>query len=206
MSTKGLMEHKKVAEVTVHGPDTGKLAGKAATLTLKEPWLFDGQRGPFTLTNVEHGHHIVRGAYNEAHGPGATSTRTEKPPKAPGAPKERARAPEGLDPIPALPRKPSEPRAQFTGSKPMFVYRTMAVSEDAGHEATGWFLSDRELPAADLRAYAKNQLHLALKKGYTADQYKFSAKRFTVKDEQAAKKDGTMGSPWAQEHIILGDG
>lgn len=223
MSTKGLMAHKKVASVTTHGDDMGKLAGKAATLTLAAPWLFDGGRGPFTLKNVEHGHDIVRAAYDERHGPGATSTRKEG-----GGPKTSAPRPvtRGVvsDPsqsdLPIFPARPHERPAQFTGRDPLYIWRWTVVSETAvkrisgqyiepepGHEISGWFMTsskEGKPTAKALRDKALAHARRSMVVGHE-DSYTATVAQFTVEDERKAKARKEAGSPWSQEHLILGD-
>ena len=151
MSTKGLMAHKKVAEVTLNEQ------GKAATLTLKEPWLFDGQRGPFTLKNVEHGHTITKNAYDERKGP--------KEPK-PIAPKHDP-VTRGVVHDPFGHREPQEPTQEpdYTPvhseplelpTKPFLPFK--AVAQTDKHEIVFWFFSYRRQPIHDQMANARKAL------------------------------------------------
>lgn len=216
MSTKGLMSHKKVAAVTLHGDDAGKLAGKAATLTLKGPWRYKGEAGPFDLTSVDHGHFIVKQAResNREQYAGPDFAGSPRKASSPTAGPARQAASEGDPEERDLPDR--NPTAQpWKGGRmavwrwviaaPNLQHKHFATQEDRiGHEIAGWLRHDRTLPRNELERQARAGAAQFFK-GDAAEYTEVSINKFTVADERKAHKDGTMGSPWAREHILAGD-
>jgi hypothetical protein len=188
MSTKGLQQHKKVAEVTLNA------AGKAATLTLAPGWHYEGSRGPFTLTNVEHGHQIVKAATSDGTGPAVLRA----PKVAPPTPRGQGVAP---DPIPDRrpADNPGEAPARMRGHE-MFVYRVLFVSEANQHEVGGWlrFSSAPDKAAIDktLKGWGHNGFRDPV------DSYVGSLTRWTKKDERKARDDRTAGCPWGGDLML----
>lgn len=156
MSTKGLIAHKKVAEVTLNDQ------GKAQTLTLKEPWVFaeggaEPSRGPFTLKNVDHGHMITKCAYDPAKGP--------KKPKA-IAPTPTT-TPRGAihDPFHTRdePEQPLAPSYEVEHSEPLELPSQpflpfKAIAQTGDHEIVFWFFSYRRQPIRDQMSNARKAL------------------------------------------------
>lgn len=175
MSTKGLMEHKKVAEVTLNE------AGKAATLTLKAPWLFDGQRGPFTLKNVDHGHKIVKGSYHEDKGP-------KSPAPAPDPSAPAIRSPFGARPsAPPAPVGPSfaveAPEPLALPDRAFLVWQGLAQSDV--RDVRFWFWTANRRPIHDIEKEARRELTRLLKGrdwGAAAD-YDIFIKEHSLDDE-----------------------
>jgi hypothetical protein len=195
MSTKGLMAHKKVKEVTLND------AGKAATLTLADGWTYEGSAGPFTLTNVEHGHTIVKNAV----GAGGT-TSTPRAPKSATSAQRSASEPELNDrgelmhgaKKPLQLDRPTEPRGDT-----IFVYRMMLVPKEgsaAKEERAGWLKTSREYSTKEQAEWAWNNLARSHKPHVTAETHVARTFRWTNKHQAAARKDGVLGSPWGGEN------
>lgn len=151
MSTKALQEHKKVAEVTLNEQ------GKAKTITLKAPWLFEGSRGPFDLKSVEHGHKITKAAYHEDKGPPAKIVKAQEP-MAPvnsgiGPPFLRAAAPPA--PVgPSYVREAPEPLEMPDAA--FLVWNGLAVNDD--RDIVFWFYTLRRQPISDIQKAARRAL------------------------------------------------
>jgi hypothetical protein len=202
MSTKGLMEHKKVEAVTLHGPEAGKLAGKAATLTLKPLWQYKGSSGPFDLTSVDHGHFIVKQS-REAGKPQYEGPDFSK--GAPAAPRGQSHTESGESSGPASEAiPPANPNATPWSGGRMAVWRTILANPESGHEVGGWVRHNKVLPRGELERRAREAAASQFK-GDSAAYTEVSIKKWTVADEKKAHREGTMGSPWAREHVLAGD-
>jgi hypothetical protein len=182
------MTHKKVAEVTLNA------AGKAETLTLAPPWLYNGERGPFTLTSVDHGHQIVKGATSDGS----------------AAPAPKAKAPKSvhrgsIDPDSPSPHSfavstPAAPRGHE-----IIVYRAVLVKDDEpsagesriGHEVCGWFQLPAVLGKKELAARTHQGLDSYLPDGSDPKDWRCESFRWTQKMQDAARKAGDSGSPWS---------
>ena len=156
MSTKGLIAHKKVAEVTLND------AGKAQTLTLKEPWVFaeggaEPSRGPFTLKNVDHGHTITKCAFDPAKGPKTPKAIAPTPHSTPrGAihdPFHTREAPEIVQ-EPVHEAVHSEPLE--LPDRPFLPFKAVAMKDD--HDIIFWFFSYKRQPIRDQMANARKAL------------------------------------------------
>ena len=207
MSTKGLMAHKKVSEVTLNE------AGKAATLTLKEPWRYKGESGPFTLISVDHGHDIVKKARHkdDPQYDGKDWVPARKAGE-PGAPKvTRGVATDGHGPSggctllePSLQPVGGPNRQPGAGIKRMAIYHGLITDPEAGHEVSVWLKYPRPMPD---RARIEDALKAAapMMKGPASSYTERKVTRWTLKDERAAKAAGHAGSPWPREHELGGD-
>ena len=178
------MADKRVAEVTLNS------AGKAATLTLAPGWTFEGSAGPFQLTNVEHGHKIVKAATNpNAPSRGQRATQKKAQPDAQPSPDGAPYRPP--EPSPAELKKIA-PRRDIPEA---FIYRVKMAGP--GHDIFGWIRTTREIEEAEVANRARDLLTGALvhaKKD--ASKYRPSGKRWTVEDERAARKANDAGCPW----------
>lgn len=199
MSTKSLMADKRVAQVTLND------AGKAATLTLIDPWTFEGSAGPFTLKNVEHGHQIVKGATGGvvSRAPRSSAPKapaTLLPPK--GNPTEAMKRDPGSEtPSTAAPIPPGTQREQMG----IFVYRIGRVSDELNHEVYGWLKATRRWTPKMLAEHSNAQLCGSYKGGREAMHlYEDVSRIWTKGDEREARTKQTMGSPWATENINSG--
>lgn len=181
MSTKGLMTHKKVAQVTLNA------SGKAETLTLAPGWFYEGSAGPFTLENVEHGHKIVKSATSDGTAPAPVA----RAPKA-AAPKIEGAPADAPAPRPA----PVGPRV----SHPVYVYRIGLKSDD--HEVVGWLKANREWPRKELNEHCHSSLGPYCQG--PIEDYRPSVVRWTPAMDKQARKDGTAGSPYGSENIASG--
>lgn len=180
MSTKSLMADKRVKEVTLND------AGKAATLTLADGWSYEGSSGPFNLTNVEHGHKIVKAAS----GPKGVAAREPRSAQ-PKPQREGEAAPATNSPPPSLPRGPVAP---------IFVYRTELVCGSV-HTITGWLKTSRPMTRKQLFQETINQLERHQREGLA---YEVASYPWTKSHEQRAGKELTAGSPWAGENLASG--
>lgn len=196
MSTKGLMADKRVEEVTLND------AGKAATLTLRDPWRFNGEKGPFKLDNVDHGHKIVKAAT------GGTVTRSPR-----AAPSPVPSGPKG-NPTEAMKRDPGSetpstaapiPPGAIRKTEGIYVYRMKRVSEQLNHEVVGWLKTTRPWPKSWLESHTLQSLCHAFKGGREAlHLYEDASRLWTKADEKAARAAGDLGSPWASENLSHG--
>lgn len=196
MSTKGLMAHKKVALVTLNA------AGKADTLTLVDPWKFEGGSGPFKLTNVEHGHQIVKAATGGEH---------LSPARAPSAPRTAKPAALPIDPGPRpdMTQPMTRDLASATPSIParedaeqMFVYHWLLRSELENHEISGWLKTGRRWTPKMLADHALELGRPYLRAGATDYEPVFTL--WTRAMEKKARDEHTMGSPWASTNANHG--
>jgi hypothetical protein len=197
MSTKGLMAHKRVKEVTLND------AGKADTLTLADGWTFEGSAGPFKLINVEHGHKIVKsaiGAGCTTSGPRKVKAASPAHPATPSEPllNDRGELLHGQKKSQDF-TKPTEPRGDV-----VFVYRiTLVPTGDRKDEAAGWLKTSEERDDKALAEWAWiNLANVALNGQLPRDKKSHLVKafRWTNKHQEAARKDGVLGSPWGGEN------
>lgn len=192
MSTKGLMTHKKVEEVTLNA------AGKADTLTLRAPWAYNGERGPFKLTNVEHGHTIVKGATSDGSAPTPARSapqRSVATVATPGAdPGEDGPKPERV----LGPLKPHAPRGDE-----IIVYRLHIVPKEGKgtREFAGWLLASKVYEKDELATRTWETLG-SLEACAKANRSDFIVKsfRWMNKNQAQSRKDGDMGSPWGSQN------
>lgn len=188
MSTKGLIADKRVAHVGLND------AGKAATLTLAAPWLYEGQRGPFTLNGVEHGHKIVKGAVSDG------STAIPAAIRAPrAAPTERLKEHSGDAALPFVQPDPinlaaGPPPAPRKGNGE-YVYRYRCYSPSKDHEVIGWIKTTREYTHQMQLEESRRASSHAFKAG--TDDYEITAYRWTHTLEKGAKASGNLGSPFS---------
>lgn len=198
MSTKGLIADKRVERVDLNE------AGKAAFLTLADPWRYNGEKGPFKLDNVDHGHKIVKGAT------GGTSARA---PRAATAPAPKPVAPKG-NPTEAMKRDPGSetpstaapvPPGFVRGEAKIYVYRIVQKSEALNHEVVGWLKTNRPWPKDWLASHSQEQLCQAFKGEREAYHfYEDGSFLWTKKMEEDARKAGDMGSPFRSENLEHG--
>lgn len=156
MSTNSLKAHKKVASVEVND------AGKATRLTLKAPWVYDAGdgkgalRGPFDLTNVEHGHKITKAAYHEDKGPPVAKAPVDPTPgPAPVAPfgGQRATPVAEVDDFKVIDLQPMEPP-----TRPFLTWRAIAQSDHG--DIMFWFWTYRRQPILDIEREARKTFNL----------------------------------------------
>lgn len=197
MSTKGLMADKRVAHVDLDEK------GKACRLTLADPWRFEGSAGPFDLTSVDHGHKIVKAATG---GTVTRSARAAPPPRPPAEPKGNPteamkRDPGSETPSTAAPIPPGTRRPEET----LFVYRIKRYSEEKQHEVVGWLKATRRWKKSELESHSLQQLCHAFRGGREAlHLYADESRLWTKRDEEEARKNQTLGSPWASENLRNG--
>lgn len=184
MSTKGLMADKRVESVEVNDK------GKAIRLTLVEGLLWEGSRGPFDLTNVEHGHKIVKGAVGDGSGVKIARKPKSGPSNAPSGP--------SLKPIAPAPLKPK--------GDELFVYRLQIMPKGDerkqvknGLEVCGWLKITYPLKPKELeeRTWSMLKPHLKDAKPETHECRSF---RWKNKHQAEARKNQEMGSPWHGEN------
>ncbi len=187
MSTKSLMADKRVAEVTLND------AGKAATLTLAPPWLFEGSPGPFNLTNVEHGHKIVKGAIGCDKA--ARAPRSAKPAPATGEPAgakiEGGPNPEDI----ATPRLSPQRRSDDTKG---YVYRIIMKSTTHNHEVASWHMMAGPNTPEKMRQHARSFYPFPAMKGEDrgASYDDIQVILWTEEHEKAARDGNYAGCPW----------
>lgn len=186
MSTKGLMAHKRVAEVTLNE------AGKAATLTLAPGWLYEGSRGPFTLVNVEHGHKIVKGAVSD----GSVPLAVRSPPKRSLPTTDGPEPKHSTNPDYVSPLDRPAPRTHEA-----FIYRLALVergkSPKEGRDRFAWLQMTEPLPDDKLNERAWSMLRGYHGPELSEDTHEAQAFRWTNAHQDLARKAGEIGSPWA---------
>jgi len=192
MSTKGLMAHKKVAELTLNA------SGKADTLMLLPPWLYNGERGPFKLANVEHGHQIVKGATSDGSSAPKPKAKAAKPTYDPAANSPHTELGAGA-------KHGNPPETRHDDANPrgheLFIYRWERSSPVNGHTIAGWFRSAQPKTEKSLiKNFEDTWGHNSMRE--PVDSYTdWKIWRWTKAMQRAAIRDQTMGCPWGGEQM-----